>query len=396
MTKKLFAMLLVLTMVVSLSACAKKEPVEPAKSEEPAVTTEAEKTETPAETEAPVAEVVKVGMVTDSGTIDDKSFNQGTWEGIQAYEAEKKTIQSQYLQPEGEAETDYINSITNLVETGTTIVVTPGFKFESAIFAAQDKFPDTKFILIDGTPHSADYAEFRAEKNVVSVFFNEHESGFLAGVAAALSSKSGKLGFIGGMEIPPVQKFGWGFAAGVKYANDTFGTAAEVTNYIYQGTFSDVAAGQQLASGMYDDGIDIIFAAAGGVGVGVFNEAKQRASNGEEVFVVGVDVDQYAFGIYDDATQKSVTLTSAQKKIDLAAFNYIDAALNGTFPGGETITLSLADGGVGLPVENPNLTAEVIAKVEEAKKAVLDKTVAVPMTAEEINAYLGKELAPIK
>jgi len=337
---------------------------------------------------------VKVGMVTDAGTIDDKSFNQGTWEGILAYEADFGTIETKYLQPEGTTETDYISAITNLADTGYEIIVTPGFKFETSIFAAQDLFPDTKFILIDGTPHSADYSEFRAEANVLSLFFNEHEAGFLAGVAAALETKTGKLGFVGGMEIPAVQKFGWGYLAGVKYANDTYGTTAEVTNYLYQGTFDDVAAGQQIASGMYDEGIDIIFAAAGGVGVGVINEAKDRGSNGENVFVVGVDSDQYNDGIYEG--DKSIILTSAMKKVDVAAYDYIDAAMKGTFPGGETITMTLADGAVGLPAENPNLSADTITKADEAKAALLAGDVTAPSTAEEINAFLGYDFETIE
>lgn len=333
-------------------------------------------------------EKTKVGMVTDSGTIDDKSFNQGTWEGIKRYEEEKKTIETSYQQPDNEADTDYINAISDLVDTGYEIIVTPGFKFETAIYEAQDKFPDTTFILIDGEPHTADYSDTKIGPNVVSVFFNEHEAGFLVGVAAALSTESGKLGFVGGMEIPPVQRFGWGYQAGVKYANDTFGTTAEIVDYIYEGTFNNVAGGQQIASGMYDKGIDIIFHAAGGVGVGVFSEAIERATNGQNVFVIGVDADQYEAGKLSADSDKSVTLTSAMKGVDVAAYDYIDAKINGTFPGGTKLSLSLADGGVGIPVENPNLSADTIAKVEEAKKAVLDGTFTVPATQEALDAYI--------
>lgn len=335
-------------------------------------------------------EKTKVGMITDSGTIDDKSFNQGTWEGILKYEDDEGTIETKYLQPEGEAPTDYLNSINDLVDTGYEIIVTPGYKFETALYEAQDQFPDTTFILIDGEPNDGDWSDgaptYKVGENLVSVFFNEHEAGFLAGVAAALSTKTGKLGFVGGMEIPPVQKFGWGYQAGVKYANDTFGTDAEISIYTYQGTFNDVSAGQVIASGMYDAGIDIVFHAAGGVGVGVFNEAKTRADAGEDVYVIGVDVDQYFDGIYEG--EKSVTLTSAVKKIDLAAYNYIDAKLKDEFPGGETIVLSLADGGVGLPEENPNLSEDTITKVEQAKQAILDGEVVVPSTQEEIDSFL--------
>lgn len=332
-------------------------------------------------------EVIKIGMVTDSGTIDDKSFNQGTWEGILKYVADHPDIaQDKYLQPSGEQATDYLNAISDLVDTGHSIIVTPGYKFETAVNEAADRYKDTAtFILIDGMTHNGDY-NFVKHDNTVCIYFNEHEAGFLAGVAAALSSKTGKVGFVGGMEIPPVQRYGWGFKAGVKYAEKNFGTKTQVVDYIYQGTFNDVAAGQTLASGMYNKGIDIIFAAAGGVGVGVFNEAKQRMENGQEVYVVGVDVDQYDFGKISSG--KSVTLTSAMKRIDVAAYDYIDKKINGTFPGGEIITLTLKDNGVGLPEENPNLTEDIITKVNEVKQGILDGKIAVPNTQETLDAFM--------
>ncbi len=339
-------------------------------------------------------DVTKVGMVTDSGSIDDKSFNEGTWTGIKRYEEEKKTIEASYQQPDNESTTDYLNSIQNLVDTDHKIIVTPGYKFEEAIFQAQEQYPETTFVLIDGSPNNADFeAEegptYKIGPNTVAVFFNEHEAGFLAGVAAALSTETGKLGFVGGLEIPPVQKFGWGYKAGVKYANDNFGSNAEVVDYIYEGSFNNVAGGGQIASGMYDKGIDIIFHAAGGVGVGVFGEAIERAKVGENVYVIGVDVDQYDQGkISEEDDAKSVTLTSAVKGIDVAAYEYIDAQLNGSFPGGEEIRLSLADGGVGIPAENPNLSDEVFEKIKEAEKAVVNGDVVVPATQEALDEYL--------
>ncbi|WP_242985458.1 BMP family lipoprotein [Vallitalea okinawensis] len=330
---------------------------------------------------------LKVAMVTDSGTIDDKSFNQGTWEGILRYEEEKGTIEKQYVQPNGEQHTDYVQAIDALVEGGYQVIVTPGFKFETAIYEVASKYPEVKFILIDGSPKNENFEEGKFD-NVVSVFFNEHEAGFLAGVSAALSSETGKLGFIGGMEIPPVQKFGWGYQAGVAYANANLGTSAEIVDYIYQGTFNDVAAGQVLAAGMYDKGVDIIFHAAGGVGVGVFNEAKERATNGQSVYVVGVDADKFNQGIYDEGSEASVTLTSALKKVDVAAYNNIDAAINDEFPGGETIVLALADAGVGIPAENPNMSDDAVKTVDEAAKAVLNGEVVVPATEEDLAVFL--------
>ncbi|MGD6834243.1 BMP family lipoprotein [Sutcliffiella halmapala] len=305
----------------------------------------------------------KVGMVTDAGTIDDKSFNQGTWEGIKDA-AEELDLDTKYLKPAGTLEADYMKEITNLYDAEFKFIVTPGFKFETAIFNAQSQFEDAKFVLIDGSPHNGDFNAVVGE-NTVSIFFAEHEAGFLAGVATALELKDGEAGFIGGMEIPPVQKFNWGFQQGLAYANENLGTNVTIKadNVVYQGTFDDVAAGQQIAAQMFDRGVDVIFAAAGGVGVGAITEAKNRVQDGENVWMVGVDVDQYEEGVYADG--KSVILTSAMKQIDKAAADMIKAEKDGKFPGGETLTFDAKNDGVGLPDENPNLSEDTTTKVDE-------------------------------
>ena len=310
------------------------------------------------------ASELKVGMVTDAGTIDDKSFNQGTWEGI--LEAEKDLgVEPKYLKPVGTTEADYLKEIGNLYDAGYRFIVTPGFKFETAIYAAQTKYDDAKFVLLDGSPHPGDFNVMVGD-NTVSIFFAEHESGFLAGLATALELGDGEVGFLGGMEIPPVQKFNWGFQQGVEYANEMHDTSVSmsVENFLYQGSFDNVAAGQQIAAQMYDKGIDAIFCAAGGVGVGAINEAKARASAGDGVWIVGVDVDQYADGIYSG--DKSVILTSAMKRIDEAAYSMIQAELDGQFPGGETLVLDSTNDGVGIPKENPNLSSDVQSTVSAA------------------------------
>ncbi|MEW5784722.1 MAG: BMP family ABC transporter substrate-binding protein [Bacillota bacterium] len=309
-------------------------------------------------------EALKVGMVTDAGTIDDKSFNQGTWEGV-LLAGEEFGLETRYLKPAGTTEADYVKEISNLVDAGFKFVVCPGFKFETAIFQAQDKHTDAKFVLIDGFPHAGDWNPV-VKENTVSIFFAEHESGFLAGLATALQLQDGEVGFIGGMEIPAVQKFNWGFQQGIAYANENYETTVTIKaeNVIYQGTFDDVAAGQQLAAQMYDKGVKAIFAAAGGVGVGVINEAKLRAKAGEDVWVVGVDVDQFAEGIYEG--EKSIILTSAMKYIDQAAFDMIKAELEGSFPGGQILTFSAANDGIGIPKTNPNLDDAVVEKVSAA------------------------------
>jgi basic membrane protein A len=128
-------------------------------------------------------DAVKIGMVTDAGTIDDKSFNQGTWEGI-LQAKEELGIQEKYLKPAGTTEAEYLKEMGNLYDAGYKFIVLPGFKFETAVFKAQDKYKDAKFVILDGNPHSGDFKPV-VKENTVAVFFAEHESGFLAGVAAA-------------------------------------------------------------------------------------------------------------------------------------------------------------------------------------------------------------------
>lgn len=315
------------------------------------------------------ATVMKVGMVTDAGTIDDKSFNQGTWEGI--VRAQKELgVEIKYLKPVGTTEADYVKEISNLYDSGYKFIICPGFKFETAVFKCQTKYPDAKFVIIDGNAHPADAWDPQNGPNTIGISFAEHEAGFVAGVAAALQLKEGRFGFIGGMEIPAVQKFNWGWQQGILYANEKLGTNIEIQpeDFVYQGTFSDIAAGQQIAASMYDRGVTCIHAAAGGVGVGVINETKARCQVGKDVWVVGVDVNQYDEGLLPDG--KSVVLTSAMKYLNEAAFDMIDANLKGTFEGGRSVMLTAKDNAVGIPAENPNLSPEVQKQVDEIYQSI--------------------------
>lgn len=332
-------------------------------------------------TQSGSSDALKVGMVTDTGTIDDKSFNEGTWTGIKRAE-EELGIDSHYLKPNDATESEYLKEIQNHYDTGRQFIILPGFKFETAVYKAQAQYPDAKFVILDGQPatiNENDETEYLTADNTVSIFFAEHESGFAAGIATAVELGTGEVGFIGGMEIPPVQKFNWGFQQGIAYANENLGTniTLKEENIIYQGTFDDVAAGTQIAASMYDKGVDAIFCAAGGVGVGAINEAIERTTKGEKAWIIGVDVDQYAHGQYDsngngeiDEEDASVILTSAVKRIDNAAFDMIEAELNGKFPGGQILVLDTASEGVGIPEENPNLSESTIKTVFDIKEEI--------------------------
>lgn len=305
----------------------------------------------------------KIGMVTDLGSIDDRSFNQLTWEGIQMA-SDRFHLQCKYLKPAGTTETDLMKEITNLYDAGYKFILTPGFNFATPIYEAQNKYKDAKFVIIDSEVYSSSN-EKEIGPNTVSILFKEEEAGFLAGVAAAVQLKEGNAGFIGGMESEVIQRFNWGYQQGIRYANENLGTnlKMEAQNFVYQGTFSDSAAGQQIAAQMYDRGVDVIFSAAGGVGTGVIKEAKERALAGSVVWVIGVDADQYETGIYKE--NQSVILTSAMKNVGEAAYDVIRQDTQGQFPGGQIVYYGVTNNGVGLPAENPNLSDATLATVQD-------------------------------
>lgn len=321
-------------------------------------------------------------MVTATGSIDDKSFNQGTWEGMLKVSEELNLGEPKYLKPNGETEADYIKEIGNLVNGGYNFIAAPGYKFESAIYAVQDKYPNVKFLLIDGVPTDAD-GNSKVADNTVSVTFAEEQAGFLAGIAGALEVSEGKLGFIGGMKIPSVVRFEYGYKQGINYANQYLNTNVSLNDedVVYEGTFDNVAAGQQLSAQMYDRGVKAIFVAAGSVGNGVISEAKKRVNSGETAWVIGVDRDQYDDGIYEGT--KSVVLTSAIKKLDAASYNIVKDINNNEFKGGESLIYDITKDAVGLPNENPNLSSEIIEKVNEIVAQMKDGKIVV--SSEDIN-----------
>ncbi|MCI8701575.1 MAG: BMP family ABC transporter substrate-binding protein [Turicibacter sp.] len=330
----------------------------------------------------------KVGMMTDLGNIDDKSFNQGTWEGIERYKKDYGTIETKYLKPTGEATQDFLDAADNLISSGHEMIIAPGFKFEEAIAKLQVENPDQKFVIIDGQPRVKvdGKVDETVTDNTLAIYFAEQEAGFLAGIAAALETETNKVGFIGGMVSPAVQKFGYGFVMGVAYANANLGTNVEVADYLYNGTFTDVAGGKAQAGGMYDKGIDIIFTAAGAVGSGVIAEGKERAEAGENVYVIGVDVDQYEDGLLSDG--RSVILTSAIKRIDNASYDAINQVMNGNFDGGKVVTLDAKNDAIGLPKENPNLSEVSQSETDKIYGMMKDGSLVIPSDLDGVEAKL--------
>ena len=287
------------------------------------------------------AETYEIGMITDIGTIDDKSFNQGTWEAIKAFaEANGKTYN--YYQPSAQSTEIYVERIDQAIADGAKVIVTPGFLFEEPIFIAQDKYPDVNFVLIDGNPHNADYSEFRTEKNAVGIVFAEEQSGFLAGYAAVKDGYT-KLGFMGGMAVPAVVRFGYGFVQGVDYAAKELGLTDVSVNYFYTGGFDATPEAQAMASSWYNDGLQVIFACGGAVGNSVM--AAAEAAGGK---VIGVDVDQ--------SSESETVITSAMKGLGAAVEQALTAFYAGSFPGGEAWVLGADKGGVQLPMATSRFT----------------------------------------
>lgn len=324
---------------------------------------------------------LKVGVVTDEGGAKDKSFNQSNVEAVEAW---TKANGGQALQPIETKSQDKIGPNLETASKVSDVISIAGFYFDKTLPEVADKFKDKKYILIDSVVD---------KENVASITFQENEAGYLAGYAAALQSKTGKIGYIGGAKIPPVIKFGVGYVQGAKAANPDI----EIF-YQYSGTFSDTNKGKTLAATMFDSGADVIFVAAGGTGSGSIKEAQERATNdlkesGEiKHWIIGVDKDQYEDGLFKakdkdgNDVEKSVILTSAVKRIDVAVTEALTAIKAGTFKGGaaNAKVLSIKDNGVGIPEKNPNLTAENQEKVLKAGEELKAGTVKVATTGEEL------------
>ena len=306
----------------------------------------------------------ELALVTDIGTIDDKSFNQGSWEGLVQY-ATENNITHKYYQPAEKSTDAYLDSIALAVAGGAKIIVTPGFLFEEPVYLAQDMYPEVNFILIDGEPHSGDYSEYRTEANTAPILYAEQQAGYLAGYAAVKDGYT-KLGFMGGMAVPAVIRYGYGFVQGAEDAAKELGVAEVTMNYHYTGGFDATPEAQAMAASWYNDGVEIIFACGGAVGNSVM--AAAEASNGK---VIGVDVDQ--------SVESETVVISALKGLSASVYQTIAAYYEGNFPGGVTTVKDASNNGVALPMATSklvNFTQEdydaLFAKLASSETVVVD------------------------
>ncbi len=325
----------------------------------------------------------KIALVTDVGSIDDRSFNQGTWEGLVAFAEERNLVEDEdykYFVPEG-GETagtaQYIAAIELAIEWGAETVITPGFLFEEAIYTVQEEYPDVKFVLLDGEPHDANYT-YETLDNTLPILFQEEQSGFLAGYGAV---KEGLVtpAFIGGMAVPAVVKFGIGFVAGAYFAAEEEGLTTftfDPDNYWYSGVFWPDPAVVTRSALMYQTA-DVIFVAAGGAGSSVIAEATNA-----DKWMICINIHQ--------GPQSAQILTSAMKGLGSAVIIALESIEDGEFNGGETLRLGASNDGVGLPLTTESWRFETFTKTEynTILGKLADGTVEVPADFAELDAFV--------
>jgi len=310
----------------------------------------------------------KAAIVTDTGGVDDKSFNQSAWEGLQAWGKEHNLAKDKgftYFQSTSEA--DYANNLQQAAGS-YNLIFGVGFALHNAVKDAAEEHTDLNYVLIDDV--------IKDKKNVASVTFADNESAYLAGVAAAKTTKTKQVGFVGGIESEVISRFEAGFKAGVASVDSSIKVQVD-----YAGSFGDNAKGKTIAAAQYAAGADVVYQVAGGTGAGVFAEAKslnESRSESEKVWVIGVDRDQEVEGKYTskDGKESNFVLVSTLKQVGTTVKDIANKAEKGEFPGGQVIVYSLKDKGVDLAVTN--LSEEGKKAVEDAKAKILDGSVKVP------------------
>ena len=292
----------------------------------------------------PQSDVIQadVVLITDAKSVDDKGFNQYSWEGVVQYSEETGVTRNYYMPTEQTTE-QYMAQIATAVKGGAKVIVCPGYLFQAAVYDAQDLYPDVKFICIDFAPTTEDYSDSKVGPNSVAVLFEEEESGFLAGYAAV---KEGfrSLGFDGAMAVPAVKNFGYGYLAGADYAAKELGLAkGDVTiKYSYTGQFAELPEFVTADQAWYTDGTEVIFGC--GSPRNAFEAAdKFNATSDHTVWAIGVDT--------DCSDQSEYVITSAMKNLAPVVHALVKSAYEGSFPeGGKTNYYNIKDDASALPM----------------------------------------------
>jgi basic membrane protein A and related proteins len=307
---------------------------------------------------------VKVGMAYDVGGRGDQSFNDSAAAGMDKATKEFGMTSDESEAEDGEAENAREERLRTFAENGYDPVIAVGFAYAEALTKVSAEYPDVHFAIIDDS-------SLADSKNVASLVFAEEQGSFLVGAAAALKTKTNHIGYIGGVETPLLQKFEAGYVAGAKAVKKDIKID---TTYLSQppdfSGFGDPAKGKTTAQGMYDAGADIVYAAAGGSGAGVFESASESKTK-----AIGVDSDQYKTA---DPSVKDVIMTSMLKNVDVAVYEYLKAVNGGTFPTGVT-TYDLKVDGVGYSTSG-GFIDDITSKLDDYKQQIIDGKITVPTT----------------
>ena len=347
-------------------------------------------------------ERIKIGLVTDVGGRGDQSFNDSALRGLEKWAANQEYTPQGYkpLSPEAREQAiprelatkdiapldiipvvlhakqheDYESNLQLLLDEGVQLAMGVGFMLENAVESVARKNPDKRFLLVDSPILDASGQSYELS-NVKAVTFREHEGAFLVGAIAGLATKSEKIGFVGGMQLPLIRRFEVGFRAGVQATNPR---AARQMLIAYTGSFNRVDAGKQVAQDMFAKGADIVFHAAGGDGLGVIAAAKEAGR-----LAIGCDSDQHAVA-------PEAVLTSLIKRVDLAVYQAVAEASRGEFKAGHS-EMGLAEGGLGYaPIRNSRFSLaerEMLTKqIHILEQQIISGSVQVPATMEELNA----------
>lgn len=328
--------------------------------------TETTETTETADTEAPAEPVANIGLVFDIGGRGDQSFNDSAAAGLDKAKTELNVATS-----EASANDDGSNreELLNLQAEGNDLVFGIGFLFDVPMMAAAAANPDVNFAIVDGFVDPAEYP------NVASLLFAEEQGSFLVGAAAALTSETGVIGFIGGVSIDLIKKFEAGYIAGAKAVNPDIEIIPQyLTEPPNFDGFIDPAAGKVVAQSMFEQGADVVYHAAGGSGGGLFQAAKEYSeANDTHVWAIGVDSDQYLTA--GEGVQDYI-LTSMLKRVDVSVYNTIESQVDGTFTGGP-VTFDLSVDGVGYSTSG-GFVDDIADQLEAFKDQIVSGEIVVP------------------
>lgn len=363
MNKKWLALGLALVLMFTLVACgggdtSQDDPAPAPDEEEPAEDV----------AEEPAGETFKVGMVTDEGGVNDQSFNQSAHEGLLQAE---KDLNVEVSYQESHQDADFAPNFETLLDADNDLMWGIGFKLYDAVLEAATNNPDKLYGIVDES-----FGDDTPD-NVVGVLFKQEQPSFLVGYIAGMMTETDKVGFVGGIAGDVIWAFDYGYQAGVQYAANELGKDIDVLSQ-YAESFTDSTKGKSIATNMYQQGRDIVFHAAGGVGDGVIEAAKEQ-----DKWVIGVDRDQ------SDMAPDHV-LTSAMKRVDIGVYNVVKMLTEGNFPGGQTMEYGLEDGGAVdiAPTSDKHVPAEILEKVEELKQDIIDGKIVVPFNEETYEVFV--------